>query len=122
MRPGAGGVQAGRCGSADGVVVSAKGKNGPVGPAAMHGGVHHTHLLSRYMSTFDWKNDMVAIHAISGRTLALGREGENLARQVVFDISEWWASYGDGTVSLIAQLHGDAEPYPLQYQRGWKLR
>ena len=55
---------------------------------------------------------MVAIHAISGRTLALGREGENLARQVVFDISEWRASYGDGTVSLIAQRHGDAEPYP----------
>ena len=55
---------------------------------------------------------MVTIHAISGRTLALGREGENLARQVVFDISEWRASYGDGTVSLIAQRHGDAEPYP----------
>lgn len=55
---------------------------------------------------------MVAIHAISGRTLALGRDGENLARQVVFDISEWRASYGDGTVSLIAQRHGDAEPYP----------
>lgn len=55
---------------------------------------------------------MVTIHAISGRTLTLGREGENLARQVVFDISEWRASYGDGTVNLIAQRYGDAEPYP----------
>lgn len=55
---------------------------------------------------------MLTINAISGRTITLGREGENLARQVVFDISEWRASYGDGTVSLIAQRHGDAEPYP----------
>lgn len=55
---------------------------------------------------------MLTIHAISGRTITLGREGENLARQVVFDISEWHASYGDGVVSLIAQRSGDDEPYP----------
>ena len=55
---------------------------------------------------------MLTIHAIPGRNIVLGREGENLARQVVFDISEWRSSYGDGTVSLIAQRHGDAEPYP----------
>lgn len=55
---------------------------------------------------------MVTIHAISGRTITLGREGENLARQVVFDVSEWRSSYGDGTVSLIAQRHRDTEPYP----------
>ena len=55
---------------------------------------------------------MVTIHAISGRTLALGREGENLARQIVFDISAWREAYGQGTVSLIAKRHGDAEPYP----------
>lgn len=112
IHPGNGGVQAGCGGPAGGVAVSAGGETGPDGPAAVHDGIHHTRLLSRYMSTFDRRDDMVTIHAISGRTLALGREGENLARQVVFDISEWRASYGDGTVSLIAQRHGDAEPYP----------
>ena len=55
---------------------------------------------------------MVTIHAISGRTLALGREGENLARQIVFDSAAWREAYGQGTVSLIAKRHGDAEPYP----------
>ena len=55
---------------------------------------------------------MLTIHAISGHTITLGREGENLARQVAFDVSEWRASYGDGTVSLIAQRSGDDESYP----------
>ena len=55
---------------------------------------------------------MVTIHAISDRTITLGREGENLARSVIFDVSDWISAYGDGTVSLIAQRSGDTEPYP----------
>lgn len=38
--------------------------------------------------------------------------GENLAREVIFNVSSWRAEYGDGTVSLIAQRSGDAAPYP----------
>lgn len=55
---------------------------------------------------------MVTIHAIPGRNIVLGREGENLARSVIFDVSDWISAYGVGTVSLIAQRSGDAEPYP----------
>ena len=117
MRPGAGGVQAGCGGPAGGVAVSAAGETGPDGSAAVHGGVHHTRLLSRYMSTFDRRNDMVTIHAISGRTLALGREGENLARQVVFDIRDLESLYGTGDVEVIYQRPCDAQPYPLTVQR-----
>ena len=33
------------------------GETGPDGPAAVHDGIHHTRLLSRYMSTFDRRDD-----------------------------------------------------------------
>ena len=55
---------------------------------------------------------MLTIHAIPGRNIVLGREGENLARSVIFDVSDWISAYGDGTVNLIAQRSGDTEPYP----------
>ena len=55
---------------------------------------------------------MLTIHAIPGRNIVLGREGENLARSVIFDVSDWISAYGVGTVSLIAQRSGDTEPYP----------
>lgn len=55
---------------------------------------------------------MQSIYAHSGVHLALGRKGENVARQVVFDLRLWRAAYGDGAVSLCAKRAGDAEPYP----------
>lgn len=55
---------------------------------------------------------MLIVHAKRGDVISLGREGENLARQVVFDIYEWQEIYGDGTVQLLAQRMGDAAPYP----------
>lgn len=55
---------------------------------------------------------MQSIYAHPGVHLALGRKGENVARQVVFDLRAWRAAYGDGAVSLCAQRAGDAEPYP----------
>lgn len=55
---------------------------------------------------------MLTIHAIPGRNIVLGIEGENFARSVVFNISDWIIAYGVGTVSLIAQRSGDTEPYP----------
>lgn len=44
--------------------------------------------------------------------IEIGRSGENLARRVEFDVSEWRAQYGEGTVGLLAQRSGDAAPYP----------
>lgn len=55
---------------------------------------------------------MQSIYAHPGVHLALGRKGETLARQVVFDLRAWRAAYGDGAVSLCARRAGDAEPYP----------
>lgn len=55
---------------------------------------------------------MQIIHAKRGDVIPLGREGENLARQVVFDIYEWQEMYGDGNVQLLAQRMGDPAPYP----------
>lgn len=55
---------------------------------------------------------MQSIYAHPGVHLALGRKGETLARQVVFDLRAWRSAYGDGAVSLCARRAGDAEPYP----------
>lgn len=42
----------------------------------------------------------------------IGRQGENLARRVKFDISEWRKLYGDGSVALVHRRPGDKYPYP----------
>ena len=55
---------------------------------------------------------MKQIQANSKNTLVLGRQGENLARQVVFDLSDWMSEYGQGLAELIAQRPGDTAPYP----------
>lgn len=54
---------------------------------------------------------MITINVHPGMTISLGREGENLARKIIFDVSSWQAEYGDGKVSLVANKDG-AEPYP----------
>lgn len=46
-------------------------------------------------------------------TIPLGRQGENLARQILFDVSGWESEYGPGSVELIAQRPGDETPYPV---------
>lgn len=56
---------------------------------------------------------MTIIQAKSENDLTLGRQGENLARQVVFDLSAWEAEYGPGVAELIHQRPGDAAPYPV---------
>ena len=56
---------------------------------------------------------MKQIKANSLSTLHLGRHGENLARQIVFDVSGWESEYGPGSVELIAQRPGDEAPYPV---------
>lgn len=57
---------------------------------------------------------MKTVTASPGIVLQLGRQGENNARQIVFDITDWKAEFGtDGTVALLAQRPGETEPYPV---------
>ena len=60
---------------------------------------------------------MIVVNANSLSSLSIGRHGENLARQVVFDVSDWEAEYGHGVVELIAQRPGDEKPYPVAVKR-----
>lgn len=55
---------------------------------------------------------MRIVQAERGKAICLGRKGENLARQVVFDIYEWQEMYGEGVARLVAQRMGDDAPYP----------
>ena len=43
----------------------------------------------------------------------LGRRGENEATQVIFDVSQLIATYGDGTAQLAAKLPHSSTPYPV---------
>lgn len=43
----------------------------------------------------------------------LGKLDENIAVSFVFDLAEWYETYGNGIPSLILQRSGDAQPYPI---------
>ena len=60
---------------------------------------------------------MKKIQANGLTELPLGHQGENLARQIVFDIRDWESLYGPGTAELICQRPGDAVPYPVAVKR-----
>ena len=47
-----------------------------------------------------------------GQIVFLGHQGENLARQVIFDLSDLRERYPEGRFALAAQRKGDALPYP----------
>lgn len=53
--------------------------------------------------------------------LPLGKQGENLAKQIQFDISRWIGSFGPGTVQLLHQRSGDETPYPVAVEREGNL-
>ena len=59
---------------------------------------------------------MLYINAKPGDKLNLGRKGENRARTILFDISQWRKLYGDGVVALLHQRAGDAAPYPCDIE------
>lgn len=70
---------------------------------------------------------MQSIYAHPGGSLAIGRRGENEARQVVFDLSAWRAAYGDGAAALCHQRAGDSTPYPCVIEQDestarWTIR
>lgn len=64
---------------------------------------------------------MQIIQAQCGSVLQLGLSGENLARQVEFDISAWIQLYGEGAVSLLARRPGERAPYPVAVTRAENL-
>lgn len=47
------------------------------------------------------------------KLLPLGRQGENEALQIVFNVSELIADYGEGTAVLVAQRSQDVAPYAI---------
>lgn len=55
--------------------------------------------------------------AIHSEPIDLGKQGENLARIIDIDISAWRAEYGEGTVQLLHQRHGDSTPYPAAVEQ-----
>lgn len=56
---------------------------------------------------------MRRLYVRPGETIKLGREGENKARQWVFDFSRWVDTFGEGAVQLIVQRPGECQPYPV---------
>ena len=65
---------------------------------------------------------MKSIFAKEFSRIELGYRGENLARQVIFDLANWQEVYGNGTAILIARLPNTQTPYPCSVlQEGDKL-
>lgn len=55
---------------------------------------------------------MIKVIATPGATIALGRQGENLARCVEFNLSKFRSLYGDGSAQLLVRRPEETEPYP----------
>ena len=53
----------------------------------------------------------------TGSILPLGKQGENLVRQIQFDLSRWISNFGPGTVQLLHQRSGDEAPYPVAVEK-----
>ncbi len=55
---------------------------------------------------------MIEITAVPGKVLMLGRQGETLARKVIFSVSGVRAEFGDGAFRLSARRAGESNVYP----------
>lgn len=60
-------------------------------------------------------------HVRHGSILPLGKQGENMAKQIQFDISRWIGTFGPGTVQLLHQRSGDEAPYPVSVEQDGNL-
>ena len=60
-------------------------------------------------------------HVRHGSILPLGKQGENMARKIQFDISRWIGTFGPGTVQLLHQRSGDEAPYPVAVEQEGNL-
>ena len=57
----------------------------------------------------------------TGSILPLGKQGENLVRQIQFDLSRWISNFGPGTVQLLHERKGDEAPYPVAVEQEGNL-
>ena len=57
----------------------------------------------------------------TGSILPLGKQGENLVRQIQFDLSRWTSNFGPGTVQLLHKRSGDETPYPVAVEQEGNL-
>lgn len=55
---------------------------------------------------------MIEIKAVPGKLIMLGKQGENLAREVIFSVSGVRAEFGDGAFRLSARRAGESNVYP----------
>lgn len=53
----------------------------------------------------------------SGGIILLGKQGENLARRIRFDLTRWIALYGEGVAELLHKRHGEETIYPVPVTR-----
>ena len=60
---------------------------------------------------------MRVVQANNTETINIGRQLENLATEVVFDLSNWIAEFGDGAAALIVRRVGDSNTYPVSLER-----
>ena len=56
---------------------------------------------------------MIDIPVQSGEVVNLGRVGENQARRVIFDITDWNAEYPGATITLLNAPPGATDAYPV---------
>lgn len=61
--------------------------------------------------------EAVRVNAAKGKAIPIGRQGENLAREVVFDISGWMEQYGAGFAALATMRAEDEYPAPVAVER-----
>ena len=54
---------------------------------------------------------------LPGQDICLGRQGENLVRELRFDLSDFLESYPNGRITLVAQRNGEDLPYPVIHTR-----
>lgn len=60
---------------------------------------------------------MRTVNAVCGRTIGIGRQGENFAVKVEFDVSSWVGAFGEGTLGAIYQRPSDTTAYPVDIKR-----
>ena len=51
--------------------------------------------------------------AIMCGKIRLGKQGENHARRVPFELGLWENQFGEGRCELLHQRNGDEAPYPV---------
>lgn len=56
---------------------------------------------------------MIDIPVLSGEVVNLGRVGENQARRVIFDVTDWITEYTSATIALLNQPPGATDAYPV---------